>query len=261
MAEMQPAKEMIVRTFITGASSGLGRGLALNYATSGTTIGLCARRADVLADVAREIEALGARPIVYGVDVADTAAMAKSASDFVAQAGGIDLVIANAGVGIPHGILEGKSEPIAQLMRINVIGVTNTIVPFVPAMVAQHSGLLVATSSVVGHRGMPGRAAYGASKAAVISFMDALRMDLHGTGVHAMAICPGFVHTPMTAKLGRLPFAIDTDKAVALMSRAIERHDNTFTFPWQMRLLTPVLRNAPEWLLRRIAPPPRPEGS
>jgi short-subunit dehydrogenase len=250
-----------MRTFITGASSGLGRGLALHYAGAGAIIGLCARRAELLAELAREIEQRGARAIVYAVDVGDTAAMATSAEDFVRQAGGVDLVIANAGIGIPHGTLAGKSEPIAKLMRINVIGVTNTIVPFIPAMVAQKSGLLVAISSVAGHRGMPGRAAYGASKAAVISFMDALRLDLHGTGVHAMAICPGFVHTPMTAKLGKLPFAIDTDEAVGLMSRAIERKEGTFTFPWQMRLMSPILRHSPEWLIRRIAPPPRPEGS
>jgi short-subunit dehydrogenase len=250
-----------MRTFITGASSGLGRGLALHYVSAGATIGLCARRAELLAELAREIEARGAKAIVYSVDVADTAAMAKSASDFLTRAGGIDLVIANAGIGIPSGILQGKSEPIARLMQVNVVGVTNTIVPFVPAMVAHHSGLLVAISSVAGHRGMPGRAAYGASKAAVISFMDALRMELYGTGVHAMAICPGFVHTPMTARLEKMPFAIDAGEAVELMAGAIERRDGTFTFPWQLRLLSPILRNAPEWLVRRIAPAPRTEGN
>ncbi len=250
-----------MRTFITGASSGLGRGLALHYATAGATVGLCARRADLLAELAAEITARGARSIVYAVDVVETGAMAESAKDFVAQAGGVDLVVASAGIGIPNGILTGQSEPIAQLMRINVIGVTNTLVPFVPAMVAQKSGELVAISSVAGHRGTPGRAAYGASKAAVITFMDALRLDLYGSGVHAMAICPGFVHTPMTAKLGKMPFAIDTDEAVSLMSRAIERKDGTFTFPWQMRLLSPVLKHSPEWLIRRLAPPARPDGS
>jgi hypothetical protein len=249
-----------MRIFITGASSGLGRGLALHYAGAGVTLGLCARRRDMLTELAGEIEQRGARAIVFAVDVADTEAMAMAASDFVVQAGGIDLVIANAGIGIPNGVLQGKSAPIAQLMRVNVIGVTNTIVPFIPAMVAQKSGELVAISSVAGHRGMPGRAAYGASKAAVISFMDALRLDLHGTGVHAMTVCPGFVHTPMTAKLGKLPFAIDTDEAVAQMVRGIERQEGTFTFPWQMRLLSPVLRHSPEWLVRRIAPPPRPEN-
>lgn len=250
-----------MRTFITGASSGLGRGMALHYATVGATIGLCARRGELLAALGAEIESRGARPIVYPVDVVDTAAMAKSATDFIDRASGVDLVIAGAGIGIPNGIRAGQSEPIAHLMRINVIGVTNTLVPFVPAMIAQRSGVLAAISSVAGHRGMPGRAAYGASKAAVISFMDALRMDLHGTGVHAMAICPGFVHTPMTASLGKMPFVIDTDEAVTLMARAIVRHDGTFTFPWQMRLLRPVLRHAPEWLVRRVAPPPRPDES
>ena len=87
---------------------------------------------------------------------------------------------------------------------------------------------------------MPGRAAYSASKAAVITFMEALRMDLHGTGVHAMAISPGFVHTPMTARLGKLPFAIDTDEAVALMTRAIARRDGTFHLSaGKMRALEP----------------------
>jgi short-subunit dehydrogenase len=250
-----------MRIFITGASSGLGRGLALHYATAGATIGLCARRADVLADVAAQVQARGARSLVYPVDVGDTAAMAKSAADFVHDAGGADIVIANAGIAIPHGILAGRSEPIAELMRINVIGATNTLVPFVPAMTAQRHGVLVAISSVAGHRAMPGRAAYGASKAALISFMNALRMDLHGTGVHAMVICPGYVHTAMTASLKTMPFVIDPDRAVALIAGAIARWKAIFTFPWQMRILSPLLRHAPEWVVRRIAPPPRPEGS
>jgi short-subunit dehydrogenase len=88
--------------------------------------------------------------------------------------------------------------------------------------------------------------------------MSALRMELYGSGVHAMALCPGFVHTPMTARLGKMPFVIELDQAVALVSRAIARRERTYTFPWQLRWLRPVLRNAPEWFIRRIAPPPRP---
>jgi short-subunit dehydrogenase len=246
-----------MRVFITGASSGLGRGLALHYATAGATIGMCARRGEVLAELAGEITARGARPIVLAGDVSDTAAMAKNAVEFVDRSGGVDLVIANAGMGIPNLIPSGQAEPIARLMRVNVIGVTNTLVPFVPIMLLQRGGTLVATSSVAGHRAMPGRAAYGASKAAVISFMDALRMDLYGSGVHAMTLCPGFVHTPMTATLRKMPFVIDSDEAVTHMTRAIARRDRTFTFPWQMRLLRPVFRYAPEWLVRRMAPPAR----
>jgi short-subunit dehydrogenase len=184
--------------------------------------------------------------------------MEKAARDFVADAGGVDLVVANAGVGIAHQTLQGKSAPIAGLLQINVVGVTNTIVPFVPLMIEQGSGTLAAVSSVAGLRGLPGRAAYSASKAAVITFMDALRLELAGTGVHAMTLCPGFVHTPLTAKLpGKLPFVISRDEAVAQMTAAIAARKKTFLFPWQMRVLGQILKLAPEALVRRLAPPPR----
>ena len=247
-----------MKVFITGASSGLGEGLARHYARAGAIIGLCARREALLEGLARTIEAAGARAIVHAVDVSDTAQMQKAAAAFAAASGGVDLVIANAGIGIPSETLAGKSEPIAKLMRVNVIGVTNTIVPFVPIMVQQGSGTLVAMSSVAGHRGLPGRSAYSASKAAVITFMDALRLDLHGTNVHAMTLCPGFVHTPLTKTLpGKLPFVITREKAVKLMTRAIDRRAKTYTFPWQMRILSALMQLAPEGILRRISPPPR----
>lgn len=247
-----------MKVFITGASSGLGEGLARHYARPGATIGLCARRGALLEELARTIEGAGARAVVYAVDVSDTAQMQSTAAAFAAASGGVDLVIANAGIGIPSETLAGKSEPIAKLMRVNVIGVTNTIVPFVPIMVQQGSGTLVAMSSVAGHRGLPGRTAYSASKAAVITFMDALRLDLHGTNVHPMTLCPGFVHTPLTKALpGKLPFVISRDEAVTLMARAIERRAKTFTFPWQMRLLSAFMKVAPEGILRRLSPPAR----
>lgn len=244
-----------MRVFITGASSGLGEGLALHYATAGAVVGLCARRQAMLVELARAVESRGARAAVHAADVTDTEAMQAAASAFVAAHGGVDLVIANAGIGIANEILAGKSEPVARLMRVNVIGVTNTIVPFVPVMVAAGAGTLVAMSSMAGHRGLPGRAAYSASKAAVITFMDSLRLDLHGSGVHAMSLCPGFVHTPLTEKLpGKLPFVISTDEAVAQMSGAIARHEHTFTFPWQVRLLSHALSVMPESMVRRVAP-------
>jgi hypothetical protein len=142
-------------------------------------------------------------------------------------------------------------------MRINVIGVTNTVVPFVPRMIAQRSGVLSAVASFAGHRAMPGRSAYCASKAAVISFMDGLRLDLHGTGVHAMTFCPGFVHTPLTEGNKKMIFPISTDEAVRIMTRGVERRTKTLTFPWQMKLLSGVMTRVPEGVVRRLAPPPR----
>jgi short-subunit dehydrogenase len=251
-----------MRVFITGASSGLGEGLARRYAEPGAVIGLCARRAPLLAELAKGIESRGARALVYAVDVGDTAEMQAATADFARQCGGVDLVIANAGIGIAHATLEGKSEPIAKLMQVNVIGATNTVVPFVPVMVQQRSGTLVAVSSVAGYRGLPGRAAYSASKAAVMTFMDALRLDLEGTGVHAMTLCPGFVRTPLTASLpGKLPFVIDVEEAVRQMASAIDQRAKTFVFPWQVRILSRVLEFAPEGLVRKISPPARTKGS
>jgi short-subunit dehydrogenase len=243
-----------MRTFITGASSGLGEALALHYGRSGATIGLLARRAALLEQLGERLRNAGATVQIYAADVSDTDGVRQAAVDFVGRAGGGDLVIANAGVGGPDALLTGDPESVARLMRINVIGVTNTIVPFVPVMRRQGSGTLVAMSSMAGHRGLPWNTAYSASKAAVIAFMDGLRMQLAGTGVHAMTLCPGFVRTPMTAELRHwLPFLLDTDAAVPLMTRAIDRRERTYSFPWQMRLVRRVMLRAPEWLVRRVA--------
>jgi short-subunit dehydrogenase len=250
-------KKVMQRVFITGASSGLGAGLARHYAKPGATLGLVARRAALLDDVAKELRAAGATVHVHVGDVVDTAAMRAASERFVSEAGGVDLVVANAGVGIRDALREGNSEEVAQLMQINVIGVTNTLIPFVPVMLAQRAGVLCAISSVAGHRALPGRAAYSASKKAVTTFMDGLRMDLHGSGVHAMTICPGFVHTPLTEGTQGMMFAVDCDVAVRTMADAIEARRSTFTFPWQMNLLKEVMTRAPEWLVRRLAPAPR----
>lgn len=243
------------RTFLTGASSGLGEALALYYARGEATVGLLARRAALLERLAERLRSAGSTVLVYAADVSDTEGVRLAVADFVARAGGADLVIADAGVGSNAPLLSGDSASVARLMSVNVIGVTNTIVPFVPVMLRQGSGTLVAVSSMAGHRGLPWSTAYSASKAAVIAFMDGLRMQLAGTGVHAMTLCPGFVRTPMTAHLRHwLPFLLEPDAAVALMSKAIERRFGTYTLPWQMRLVRSVMMHAPEWLLRRVLP-------
>jgi len=251
-----------MRIFITGASSGIGAQLARHYGTRGAQLGLVARRGALLEELARELQEQGASVSAYVADVTAPAAMRNAIDDFVARTGGVDCVIANAGIGIGDTLREGDSESVAHLMSVNVVGVTNTIIPFIPTMLRQNSGTLVAMSSVAGHRGLPGRAAYSASKAAIITFMDALRMQLADTNVHAMTLCPGFVETPLTASLtNRLPFLLGVEDAVRLMAQAIDGRKKTFTLPWQMDLVRHVMTNAPEWLIRRLAPPPRRAGA
>jgi short-subunit dehydrogenase len=251
----------IRRLFVTGASTGLGRGLADHYAREGAHLGLVARRESLLRDLDKQWTARGARVEVYPGDVSDTEFMARSAAEFVGAAGGVDLVFANAGVGIANRVLEGESREIAWLLRVNAIGVTNTVVPFVPHMVEQGSGVLCAVSSAAGHRPLPGRAAYSASKACVTTFMSGLRMDLHGTGVHAMSLCPGFVDTALTKDNPSMMFVIDVPRAVQYMVGAIEARKRTYTFPWQMNLLKELMVRAPESLIRRLAPAPRTRSS
>jgi short-subunit dehydrogenase len=247
----------IRRVFVTGASTGLGRGLADHYAREGAHLGLVARRESLLREVEKEWTARGARVEVYPGDVTDTDFMIRCANQFTLAAGGVDLVFANAGIGIVDRTREGESHEIARLMEVNVVGVTNTVVPFVPHMIERGSGILCATSSVAGHRALPGRAAYSASKACVTTFMSAVRMDLHGTGVHAMALCPGFVATPLTEANPSMMFLIDVDRAVEYMVGAIEARKRTYTFPWQMNLLKELLFRVPEAWIRKLAPPTR----
>lgn len=251
----------IRRLFVTGASTGLGQGLADHYARSGAHLGVVARRESLLRDLEKKWTGRGARVEVYAGDVTDLDFMARCAAAFVAAAGGVDLVFANAGVGIANRVLEGEAREIAWLMNVNVIGVTNTIVPFVPYMVKQGSGVLCAVGSMAGHQPLPGRAAYSASKACVRYFMSALRMDLHGTGVHAMTLCPGFVETALTEGQAGMMFVIDVPEAVGYMVRAIEARENTYTFPWQMNLLKEVMARVPEPVIRMLAPPARTRSS
>lgn len=241
--------------FITGASSGFGAALAARYASANATLGLVARRAHLVHSLARALEAEGARVLEYVGDVGDTDFMQGAAHDFVATASGIDLVVANAGIGRPDGASRTDPHAVARLLRTNVVGVTNTVLPFVGAMVERGRGTLVAIGSVAGYRALPGSTAYCASKAAVHAYMDGLRMDLHGTGVHAMTICPGFVKTPMTDhRRHPMPFIMDLEKAVDLMVAAIAAKKDTYCFPWQMRALRHAARHVPERLLRRLAP-------
>jgi short-subunit dehydrogenase len=250
-----------MRVFITGASSGIGEGLARHYGQAGASIGLLARRRELLEGLARGLREAGASVEIYPVDVADTAAVQQAIDAFLASAGGADLVIANAGVTMENSLERGDAASAARLMAINVIGVTNVIIPFIPVMARQNAGTLVAISSVAGFRGLPGRAAYSASKAAVTTFMEGVRMSLHGTGVHAMAICPGYVRTPMTAELRSPPFVLQVDEAVRLMTRAIAAKRTRYVLPWQMSVLKHVLRGAPEWVVRRMIPASRTRGT
>lgn len=237
--------------FITGASSGIGKSLAQEYAARGAHLGLVARRADLLAQLTR---ALPAGSHSYGLDVTDACALASAARDFVVRTGLPDVVIANAGVSA--GTLTGHSEDNAafeEIMAINVTGMMLTFQPFVEAMKQRGDGVLVGIASVAGIRGLPGAAAYSASKAAAISYLESLRVELHGTGVSVVTICPGYISTAMTSNNPyRMPFLMDANLAAAKIANAIAARKRFYVLPWQMALVASVLRRLPRPLYDRL---------
>jgi short-subunit dehydrogenase len=243
------------RALITGASSGLGEGLARLYGAPGATIGLVGRREEALRKLAAELEQKGARPLIYPADVRDTEIMAETARHFFEHAGGCDVVIANAGIGEGRRDQRFDSRAAAEVLHVNVIGLTNTLLPWVELMRAQGSGTLVGMASIAGYRAIVGSLSYSASKAAVMTFMEGLQMELDGTGVHAMAICPGFVRTPLTDKNDfKMPFRIECDDACLRMKKAIDAKKRHYTFPLPMLLAAQLMRVAPQWVLKRSSP-------
>jgi NAD(P)-dependent dehydrogenase (short-subunit alcohol dehydrogenase family) len=207
-------------------------------------LGLAARRADSLAALAA---AVGASCHCYSLDVADAAALAAAAEDFVAKEGPPDIVIANAGVSV--GTLTQEAEDLPAFRRVfdtNVMGMVHTFQPFVAPLVAAGGGRLVGIASVAGIRGLPGAGAYSASKAAAIAYLESLRVELRGSGVTVVTLAPGYIATPMTEKNPYpMPFLMPADKAARSMARAIERGARFAVMPWQMGLVAQALKVLP----------------
>jgi short-subunit dehydrogenase len=239
------------RVFITGASSGIGAALARHYASQGAALGLVARRKDILQQLQNSLPDPG-RHRVYALDVTDHGALAAAAADFIAACGGADVVIANAG--ISQGVLTEYAEDLPvfeRIIAVNVIATVATFAPFIATLKAQaHSGdrscRLVGIGSVAGMRGLPGGAAYSASKAAVISYCESLRVELRNSGVKVVTITPGYIDTPMTrVNTYAMPFLMPADKFAAKAVAAIEAGSSYRAIPWQMGIVAKLLRLLP----------------
>ena len=246
------------RVFITGASTGIGAALARHYARAagaagvGSEIGLFARRSDLLQALSRE---LPGRTALYASDVADTGALAAAAQDYLSRFGTPDLVIANAGISVGTQGEDIKDvEKLRRVLEVNVCGLAATLAAFAPAMRAAGKGTLCGIASVAGFRGIPGAGAYSSSKAAAIAWLEALRNELVGSGVSVVTICPGYIDTPMT-RVNRypMPFLISAEDAAQRFARAIASKRRLAVIPWQMAIVSSLLRAMPAWLYDRLA--------
>ncbi len=243
-----------MKIVITGTTSGIGRELALHYAAPHTTLGLIGRRQERLASVAEQCREQGAKVIPAPIDVQDERALQAYAEQFIGQAQGIDLVIANAGIGAPDDLASGNAGHLTCLFEVNVIGLLNTLAPFIPRMMRQQHGQIVAIASVAGFRALPGSTTYAATKIAVRTLMEGYGWALRRHGITATTINPGFVVSEMTANhLFSMPFLVQTDMAVRKIARAIARKRRVYTFPWPMALIARLLPLIPGVVLARLS--------
>ena len=239
------------RVFIPGASPALGAARAAHYAAQGAQLGLVARRAEALAEIARK---LPAETATYIADVADAAALVAAARDFIARFGVPDIVIANAGISV--GTLTEHAEDIEVLGRVlqtNVVGLAATFHPFIGPMREAGRGRLVGIASVAGLRGLPGAGAYSASKAAAITYLESLRIELRPSGVKVVTVCPGYVATPMTAVNSYpMPFILPADVAARRIARVIAQGRRYAVVPWQMAIVARIMRLLPNPVYDRL---------
>jgi short-subunit dehydrogenase len=222
---------------ITGASSGIGRRLSHELAQRGARLGLIARRGDVLQEVAREINAKENTVIAVATDVQDTEGLKSAANQISAELGPIDVLIANAGLVTATHATKLKPDEVARLLQTNVFGAANSVAAVLPSMLERRSGRLVAIASLAAYRGLPSSAAYAASKAALSSYFESLRIDLKDSGVDVTIVYPGFIKTPATAGRAKMPYLMEVDYAAKKIIWAIERGKKVYAFPWQLAAL------------------------
>jgi len=248
----------MLRVFITGASSGIGAALAREFAVRGAQLGLLARRESALHALVASLPN-ASRHLVYPVDVNDHDALLAAAQNFMRRADGIDIVIANAG--ISYGTLTERPEDLAvfeSILQTNLMATVATFAPFIDAMKIQAAagdrGLrLVGIGSVAGIRGLPGAEAYSASKAAVMSYCESLRVELNPHRIRVVTIAPGYIDTPMT-KVNRypMPFLMPAPRFARLAADVIRSGRSYAVIPWQMRGVSWLLRLLPNWLYDRV---------
>ena len=236
--------------WITGASSGIGRAVALKLADEGLTVAASARGLNKLA----ELEALRPNQIfAFPVDVTEQNAVASAVSKIEDNLGPIFLTILSAGGYRRDGVTRFDGKAFADVMTLNVVGTGYCMEAVIPRMVQRQAGHIAVVSSVAGYVGLPGGAFYGATKAALINLCEGLLPELERYGVKLTVINPGFVDTPLTQKNDfPMPFLISVEEAADAIIKGLGRVHFEIIFPWKMAAAIKLLRALPRPLLFMI---------
>lgn len=221
---------------ITGASSGIGEHLALEMAERGYDLALTARRLDRLEDLKARIGDK-VRVEVMQLDVTDTVATIAAVEALWAKMGGLDIVVANAGVGGDNGVGKGVTDQQIAMVNTNVSGLIATLDPAVALMRARgEGGQIVGVASVAGFRGLPGTSVYSGTKAFVITYLQSLRAELKKDNIAVTCLSPGFIDTPLNEDLGdKRPFLVDVQTGAKSAADLIEKrvaHSTVPRWPW-----------------------------
>ena len=245
---------MSIVVVITGASSGIGAAVAVELARQRQArVGLLARRLDKLEQVAEDVRQAGGEALPVACDVVDAAAVQAAVDRVRAEYGPVDIAIANAGIGVPLPVKRFTAEAMATTMRINVEGAANLFAAVLPEMLDRSTGQLVGVSSVAGFRGLPRSASYSASKAALSTMLESMRLELRPLGIPVTAVHPGFVVTPMTEKNAfKMPFLMKVDRAARITTRGILKRKRDVNYPWPTVLAMKLVRWMPDWLYDRL---------
>lgn len=248
-----------VRALVTGASSGIGRALALRLAREGARVALVARRGDELEQLADEIRAGRGESAVLPCDVSDAAQVADTAARARETWGGIDLLVNNAGYGHHRTFLEWSVEDMERMMRVNYFGALYFTKALLPAMVEQRRGWLVFVASVAGKIAPPEESAYAATKFAMVGLAASLSLEVEDAGVHVLTVCPGVIRTPFFDEeaLSRMAPAakngmVEVDALVDAMIAALAKGKREITFPRHIPIAYAIQAIAPEFMRGQV---------
>lgn len=234
--------------FITGGTTGIGLSLAKLYLEEGHRVGICARD---LSKFPREIRDKYRLLECYEVDVTHRESLYQAIRSFAPDQ--LDIVYANAGRSVGPKIKTPQFSVACEIMDINIKGVLNTFDVALEIMMPKKKGHLVATASVAGFVGLPGAAAYSASKAAVLKLCESLSLDLKDDGINVTAIAPGFIDTPLTQKNNhKMPFLMNSEKAARMIKNAVAKKKVLYVFPWQMKIVMTILEIMPRSWYRAL---------
>ncbi len=235
--------------FITGASSGIGEHVALEMAARGYNLALTARRLDRLEDLKARITAShpDCKVELAQLDVTDTDATVACVNELWDRCGGFDIALANAGIGADGPVGTGVLDRQIEMINTNISGFVATVDAVTANMVARGTGgQIVGIASVAAYRGLPGSGVYSGSKAFVVTYMDALRLQLRGTGIVTTILSPGFIDTAINEDLGdKRMFLVDVTTGAKAAADLIERqvkHKTVPVMPWTIV----------GWLMKRV---------